>query len=391
MRIPGRMAAMVAVVLAAACLPSAAAAAEIHGIVTAEDTHLGIGGVEVCPRPEPYEELECVETDSGGHYSFPGLSPKQYRMSFSAFRNNLPYVSEFFDDKTDYFDVDLITLGQDESRRLDVALARGGSIGGILTDEGTGQPIAGMRACSRGDTLVSERCDRSDAGGYYQVNGLSTGEYSVYYEGRNEVNYLREFYEDVETWPQATSVSVVAPWLAWGVDAELAPGAQILGHVSQVGSGVPFPHSHVCVMPQSFHGFQDCAITDESGDYALRGLPAGTYLVAFEPEHLPTGIWAEDWWQGAPTKEEATPIVIAPPETRTGIDGQVDRPIWGPPAPYVSPGVVRTTTPSTATAPKPRLRKCRRGFHRKLVKGKKRCVRKQRRHRPHQHQLGSGR
>ncbi|HET7507928.1 MAG TPA: hypothetical protein VFJ53_06180, partial [Solirubrobacterales bacterium] len=88
--------------------------------------------------------------------------------------------------------------------------------------------------------------------------------------------------------------------------------------------------------------------------------------------------------------EEATPIAIVPPETRTGIDGVVDRAIWGPPEKEPTVTTDPPPPPVATASVRPRLRKCHKGFHRKLVKGKKRCVRKHRHHRRHhRHILGA--
>ncbi|HSC20124.1 MAG TPA: carboxypeptidase-like regulatory domain-containing protein [Solirubrobacterales bacterium] len=381
-----RMVLVAVVVSLTAVAPAAAQAATITGTVSGEDTHAGIAGVEVCPTPQPYTfEAACATTDSSGHYSLNGLRPAQYSLAFSGWVNNVPYVSEVYDNKPAYTYGDLVTLSSpDEVRQLDVELARGGSVGGKLTDEETGLPIAGMAACARleGDDGY-ERCAKSDDNGNYQVNGLPSGEYSVYYEGWNQVNYLREFYEDAELWAQATRIQVTAPGTTGGVDAELARGAQIFGHVSQAGTGLPLPEAFVCAEQEAPGENQECDMTDAEGNYALIGLPAGRYLVAFELEYLPTGHYARQWWQGAATAEEATPIVLMPPETRTGIDGVVDRAIWGPPE--IEPTSVTDSAPLPAVASivKPPLRKCHKGFHRKLVKGKKRCVRKHWPHRKH--------
>lgn len=376
---------VVVAALAVVWAPAAVQAAAITGTVSDETTHAGIAGVEVCPTPQPYTfEVACAKTDSSGHYYVGGLAPTQYKISFSAWVGNLPYVSEQYDNKPMMSEGDLFTLSSaGEVRQLDVELAPGGSIGGTLRDEETGQTIAGMAACARSDGDGYERCAKSDAAGNYRVNGLPSGEYSVWYEGWNQVNYLREFYEDVETWSQATRIPVTAPGAVSGIDAELAQGARIFGHVSQAGTGLPLPEAFVCAEQQPPAEFQQCDMTDAEGNYALIGLPAGSYLVAFELEYLPTGHFAGQWWQGAATEEEATPIVIAPPETRSGIDGVVDRAIWGPPESEPS---AATITPSPLQAQKPPvdvrlpLPKCRKGFHRKLVKGKKRCVRKHVRH-----------
>lgn len=391
MRVARRLIPLV-VVAVLAMAPAAAQAAAITGTVSDETTHVGIAGVEVCPTPQPYTfEVECVQTDSGGHYYVGGLAPTQYMLSFSAWVNNLPYVSEFYDNKANNLGADLVTLGSpEEVRQLDVDLAEGGSIGGTLTDEDGGAPVANMAACAMDDTAVYERCTKSDSAGHYQINGLPSGEYSVWYESWNQANYLHEFYEDEETWAQATRVTVTAPGVTTGIDAKLAKGVEILGHVSDVETGTPLYEVMVCAgeAPDPERGY--CSWTDTEGNYALRGLPAGTYLLEFGVQTGPFSRSVGQWWEGASSPEEADPIEIAPPESRSGIDGAL--PSWyGSPLPGSEPGP--TVGEETGVLPLPPLQvqrlpvigrsplpKCRKGFHRKLVKGKKRCVRNHQRH-----------
>lgn len=364
--------------------PTYAAAASISGTVSAEGTQVGIGGVEVCPTPQPYTfEVDCTETDSSGHYGLTGLPPTKYMLYFSAFRNNLRYVSEFYDNKTSNLDADLVTLGSaEEARQIDVELAEGGSIGGTVIDESTKEPIDGLAACAWNPGGTFQRCDKSDAAGFYEINGLPSGEYNVEYEGWNQVNYIHEFYEDAEVLAQATKVPVTAPVTTSGIDAELARGAEILGHVSSVAWGAPVEGAMVCAPPQSAPGTEineNCDWTDSEGNYAIRGLPAGSYQVAFDVEFQPFGgPYAAQWWREVGMRSEATLLELTTPSSTTGIDGKVNSPGWPPAAPV-------TSLPSQAeTAPSPP--RCKKGFHRKTIKGKKRCVRKHRHH--HRRQRG---
>lgn len=364
----------------AALTPALASATSILGTVSAEGGG-PIQGVEVCPTPQPYTfEADCAETDASGHYALPGLPSGDYQVYFSAWPHNLPYVSEFYDNARYSWEADLFHFDASQNAVLDVALAPGGSIAGTVSDENTHEPIAGIWACAIDAQGIPPRCALSDADGDYQLNGLPTGTYSVEYEGGNRVNYLREFYEDAQTWAAATDVSVTAPGLTPGIDAELAPGAEILGHVSDPSTGAPSRGVFVCANEQDPGEYQGCDSTDAAGNYAIRSLPAGAYLVAFELEYLPTGLFAKQWWDGAATMAEADPIEIAPPESRTGIDGQATSPFWPqeripevqvvPPPPFVPPPAVKRPLP-----------RCKKGFHRRLVKGKRKCVRK---HRPRQ-------
>jgi hypothetical protein len=366
------------------CGPAAAEAATISGTVSSETTHVGIGGVEVCPTPQPYTfETECTETDSSGHYALTSLPPASYMLYFSAFVNNLRYVSEFYDNKSSNLDADLVTLSSpEESRQIDVELAEGGSIAGTVIDDVTKQPIDGLAACAWNTGGAYQRCDKSDAAGHYEINGLPSGEYNVEYEGWNQVNYIRELYKDAETLAQDTQVPVTAPSTTSGIDAELARGAEILGHVSEVRSGAPVEGAMVCAPPQSEVDInENCDWTDAAGNYAIRGLPAGTYQVGFDVEFAGPfgGPTAFEWWQGASTRADATLLELTTPSSTTGINGKASRPYSPPPE----------TPPVSVPSPKlPIVRplpKCKKGFHRKLVKGKKRCVQKHHHRRHHRH------
>lgn len=374
------------VALICALTPALASATSILGTVTAEGGG-PIQGVEVCPTPQPYTfEADCTETDASGHYTLAGLPSGNYLLYFSAFRNNLPYVSEFYDDVEYPWEADSFHFDATQNAVLDVALAAGGSIAGNVSDEGTHEPIAGIWACARDGQGWEPRCALSDANGNYLLKGIPSGSFSVEYSGGNRVNYLREFYEDAQTWAAATDVDVTAPGLTSGIDAELAPGAEILGHVSDPGTGAPSRGVFVCANEQDPGEYQGCDSTDTAGDYAIRSLPAGTYLVAFELEYLPTGLFAKQWWDGAATMAEADPLEIAPPESRTGIDGQATSPFW-PQEPGGEEQAALSPPPFASLPPvlKKPLPKCRKGFHRRWVKGKRKCVRKhrpgQRRHR----------
>lgn len=366
--------------------PAAALAGTISGTVSAEGGG-PLQGVEICPQPQPYTfEVDCTTTDSAGHYALTELPGHDYSLYFSAWRNNLPYVSEFYEDAHDFEDAEFVHVDALQTVTIDVALAAGGSIAGSVSDEGTEAPIAGIWACAIDHEGIPERCSSSGADGSYVLNGLPSGEYDVEFEGTNEVSYLHEFYEDSASWAGATDVTVTAPATTAGIDAALAPGAGISGHVTDPTTGAPSRGVFVCANQQPPGEFQGCDTTDAAGDYAIASLPAGTYLVAFELEYFPWGPWAEQWWNGAETMDEADPIVIAPPESRTGIDGQATSPFW--PQEPESGGQPPVAPPPPETLPAPRRKppvKCRKGFHRKLVKGKKRCVRKHQRHQRRHH------
>jgi Carboxypeptidase regulatory-like domain len=374
-------------------VPAGATAGSISGKVTAADGGALIAGVRVCQyEPSGAIEESCTQSDGNGDYAFGGLPAGSYRISFSGWLGNLKWVDELYDDKRTFGEANLVTIGASEARGgIDAALAEGGSIAGTVSDETTEQPVAGVRVCAIGPQGTPGRCAESGSGGAYQINGLSSGVYNVEFEGGNNANYLREFYEDAGIWAAATEVTVTAPATTAGIDAALSPGAQILGRVTEVGAGAPLEDVMVCAMEADPGGYEACDWTDPNGEYAIRSLPAGTYLVAFGREFLPFGVSVGQWWNGASSAAEATPIAIAPPETRAGIDGQVPGPFRGSSPEGVAVAISSQSVTPPAACPKgtqrrnvaggsrcvrKRAPKCRKGFRRKKAKGKSRCVKK---------------
>jgi hypothetical protein len=376
--------------LLAACLlamvPEAGMAASISGHVTAEGGG-PIAGAEVCPTPEPYAfETECVSTAADGFYVLNGLPPTSYHLRFSTPSKALNYVAEWYDDSKTY-PGDLITIaGAGEAKTgIDAELEPGGVMKGTLTDALSGDPAGGVWVWIEAVSSASYGVGfRAEPDGTFEANDIPTGEYKVYFDGESDVNYLRRYYKDADDYASATAVPVVAGSVVSGVDQSLYPGAQIFGHVSNVNTGGDFYGSQVCIV-QGPEGGEWCDTTDLDGNYAIRSIPSGSYLLEFGVEWLPlAGRVASQYWQEASTEEDADPITIAPPQTLTGMDAQiVDRYEWTP-----EESVETTPPPAATTLPalnnlKPVLRKCRKGFHRKLVKGKKRCVRKHHPRRKH--------
>ncbi|HEX5929521.1 MAG TPA: carboxypeptidase-like regulatory domain-containing protein [Solirubrobacterales bacterium] len=355
-------------------LPGVAAAGSVAGTVTASGGG-GIAGVQVCFRPEPEAfETICAQTGADGSYKAENLPDANYVIRFDADRANLKYVSEYYNDAVSYFDLDVFHVGAlDNVGGMNAELAEGGAIAGVVTDEATDLPVAGVRVCAEVFGGFPGRCVDTGSAGEYQVNGLPSDEYRVTFAGGNRVNYIREAYEDADPRGPGTPVAVVAPGVTAGIDAELARGGEILGRVTEGGTGLPRDRVFVCANEVDPGESQGCDLTDSNGEYAIRSLPGGTYLVAFEMEYMPFGLIAGQWWKGAATMAEATPIEIVPPATFTGIDGQLPPRFRSDPDPIQVSLIPRMN-------PKPKPRKCRKGFHKKKVKGKKRCVRKHKRH-----------
>ena len=366
--------------LAGMAVPSLAAAGSISGTVTAEGGG-PIQSVEVCTQPEPFSfESPCAQTNGSGAYKIDGLPAASYHVAFFTYVNDLNFVPESYDDQPlNLAGGDLVPVGATQDvTGIDAELEEGGIIEGTAEDGETSGSAVGVEVCASSFFPVeSFACGLTGSDGSYAINALTTGEYTVSFEGGNNANYLRRWYDEAEFSSSATKVPLTAGSTVSGIDAVLQPGAQILGRVTEAGTGLALRGIEVCLYdsistfpPEEYA--DRCGLTDAAGNYAIRSLPEQTYKVVFSEEPTSGFIldetFFEQWWNGVPSRAEATPLHLVPPQTVSGIDAQLRN--------MIEPRKPENIQVTIFPTPKPPPKKCKKGFHKKKVRGKVRCVRK---------------
>jgi hypothetical protein len=282
--------------------------------------------------------------------------------------------------------------GSGETSGIDAELVPTGAIEGTVTATEDGLPAAEIEVCAYG--VVSEEiagCDFTAADGSYSI-GLEGGAYKIsFWSGPSGRALALQFYDHESRWVEADVLAVAEGETKTGVDADLAPGATISGHVSSAATGLPLEEIHVCSIDALSGGLWTCTWTNSKGNYALRRFSAGVYKMVFSLElkewfggEAPGGEddgFPTQFWNNQTTLSAANPISL----TTGGIAQGVDARLGGPAA-----AVPRAVPPAVTPAVR-RHRKCRPGFRRKLAHGKRRCLRAHRRHRKrHRHEGGTG-
>jgi hypothetical protein len=177
--------------------------------------------------------------------------------------------------------------------------------------------------------------------------------------------------------------AALAPSLA---TADPDPGVQISGRVTDFSTGTALETVMVCAEEVDPGENEACDSTDAEGSYAIGGIPSGTYLVAFGVEFPAAGgRTVAQWWNGASSAEEATPLAVVPPQIFTGIDARIGK-SEDPPAPTTGGGTIVIAPPPQAAPPELTPLRCKKGFRWRKIDGVKRCVRKPRHHRRHRRQ-----
>jgi hypothetical protein len=158
----------------------------------------------------------------------------------------------------------------------------------------------------------------------------------------------------------ADPVGVVDGKASIGIDAALSDGAQILGKVTDAGTGAPVEHVAVIASEVVSHATSR-ACTAADGTYAVLALPGGVYAVGFVSDGSCGAVapYATQYYKDADKAQAASPVNVAPGSITTHVDGHLHMASDSPtPTPTASP------SPSPTASPRCRVRasaKVRRG------------------------------
>ncbi len=259
-------------------------------------------------------------TDADGHYSLDRLRAGNYAVRF---RNTGSPVlaNEWFADTTTFADATPVAVSAGAtSSGIDAALGAGGSIGGRVTD-GSGQWIAGVQVTAYDPSGIALSSANTNTNGDFLVGRLPAGSFKVQFNAATATsgNFVSEYYEDAYYLNDAAYVDVVAGTTTSGIDGVLEPAGSIAGTVSD---GVGNLLAGIAVHAFNYDGsFQLNTTTDTSGNYAIRNLPSGDYLVRFRPE---TGDLTVGWYDGRAGFTAADPVNVVAGETVTDVDGELE-------------------------------------------------------------------
>lgn len=395
----------------------------ISGTVTDAVSHEPAHPIQVCAfavAGDGEEEERCDVTDDEGAYEIEGLADGGYRVRFSPGAGFNPepdpidyaYATRYYDDEGSEGEADTVEVTAPAATTgIDAAMEEGGRIEGTVVGFDGGLPLDEAQACalSAADGEYT-RCDSTDESGEYTIEGLSPGEYDVAFQASSypgeESNFLRRYYDEADSLPSATSVSVAGGATVAGVDAALRAGGQIAGTVTAAAAGAPLQGVDVCALEAS--GEEElviCESTDVNGEYTLSSLPTGAYKVEFSQgypdfEGGTEAVFATQFFPGRPTLAQAVPVAVAAGSLTDSIDAQMSEPAesesgdeetdgGGPSEAGDDPsqlGPPATAPKSAKPAPKPRRpRHCPKGKRLKRAHGgRAHCVKKPGRpHRKH--------
>jgi hypothetical protein len=381
---------------------ASAATGSINGIVKSAASGEGIEGIWVCASsPNFGVSGGCESTDATGEYTIEDLQPNVYKVAFEE-EGRQNYLPQWYPGKPIVEEAQLFQVQSgEETPGIDATLTVGGQITGKVTDVGDGKPIEGIEICARQLDSPTEfgviPCAKSDADGNYAVWALPTGQFKLEFGPvifqREAPNYIRQYYPGKSSWSEGGVLAVTAGSIYPGFDAALQKGIGIAGTVSVAGGGPVEGGPRICALDAASEAIVQCTGVEMDGTYWMPGLPFGSYVVSFavdveeEPGLIlyPDG-FVRQYYNGKPTFATADRLTSAGPAEYTGIDAQLVK------GPEVFPNKHPTTLPpilvSLIERPAPKPLRCKKGFRKKFVKGKQRCLKIHKRHHRHSHKHG---
>ncbi len=209
-----------------------------------------------------------------------------------------------------------VTVGAGKVVEADLTLPFGASIGGVVTDETTGEPLAGITVRVIDSTFSFLALDvvivTTDSSGRFLIEQLPPGTHGIQYQDEPGRYVTEEF---------PTRITLAEAEVVDDVNAALEPAGYITGEVRDAQTGYRFQRACVAIYDRGGRLIR----SGEAGgaSYRIGGVPTGEAFAFFDlcgaASHL------GEWYQDAASLEQATPITVVAGETTFGIDANLDR------------------------------------------------------------------
>jgi Carboxypeptidase regulatory-like domain len=297
---------------AASAAPTPGTGGSITGTVTSDVDGSPIAGVYVEAQNNDASSLAGATTGPDGTYRIDGLLTGAHRVHFLT--SGTPYISEYWNNSTSYFGSTIVDV-QDGAvaTGIDAGLSAGASISGVVTRD-DGSPVTHAFIAANG-TNGGFGNAVTDADGTYTVQGLVADSYTVQFSASTD-GLVSEYWDDAPDFFTATKVPVASGDAVTGIDAVLSAGGSIQGVVTLASDGSAVTNGGVSVLDAGGNSVASGWLAPD-GSYRIDGIRPGDYkvkFVSYDPKVL------TQYWAGAATAADATPVTIVAGQTVSGVD-----------------------------------------------------------------------
>ncbi len=117
------------------------------------------------------------------------------------------------------------------------------------------------------------------------------------------------------------ALSVAAVILGGASSATAIEGGQISGRVTSASNGLPIEGIEVCA--SLMEEAPACVLSDANGEYTIKELATGEYLVEFAVPFESSLNYITQYWDGTTSFSKATPVSVTSSSTVSGIDAEL--------------------------------------------------------------------
>lgn len=290
---------------------------QITGTISAADTGQPISNTWAYAEPAVpgYSYgLYPASVTASGQYSI-RVPAGRYRVIFSPFFEDQAYCSQYYRGKVSAQMADIVEVrSSSTTANIDAALARSGTISGVVTAADTGAPLPYVLV-RRTNVLNTYDSDNAptNAQGSYALTGVCSGLHRVQFVPTDVIRerYAPEFYKDATASLDAETLTVLASASLAGIDAALEPAGALSGAIKAQDTGAALSAVWVDLFTAQGHYVASSQSTSE-GTFRFAGLRPDVYTLRFDTRFAgpPAREYLSSTFDGKRDPASATPIAI---------------------------------------------------------------------------------
>lgn len=286
--------------------------------------------------------IKRVHTDNNGNYEIQGLAAGNYKVWFFPYElnyhaveflghpTNHNYKYEWYNNKERFSNANFVKVSAGVTTTgIDAVMidGEGGIISGQIKNS-SGSGIEGCFAYTNKDVWnfidmhSSDIYNNTGADGKYQIKGLPSGNYKVWFIARYSDSFYRNrYYNNVLDFENASLVSVTAGSITPGIDGTLHKGGNITGRVTDSsGNGLEgvLVRLHDAVT-NKYMFVGDSKRTDINGYYTLKANP-GKWKVIFQTCFIDSGSYIVEFYNDRVLVDNADIITVSAESTFSNIN-----------------------------------------------------------------------
>ncbi len=256
----------------------------IKGAVTRDSDGNPVAGLSVNAQEITTGKASYAQTQEDGSYTICGLPAGSYRIRVSSW--GTCYAGEYYGNTYDENSATPVPVAMGQTiSGIDISLAIGGKITGIVRRDADAQPIPGIYINAQESQPGVSSSATTGSDGAYTICGLSPGNYitSVSTWG---TNYIGEYYNDTTDWALATPVDVILGQTTPNISFSLVTKTGNI--VIPLTTSVTGENNNLLGAVVTLLETGQAATWTGGGNYTFYDVPAGSYVLKIEKDGFDT-------------------------------------------------------------------------------------------------------